>query len=48
MACGPPIGYVPETFLRDPADDTGVVDVTHWAAELRRAAGLRPRAGRDV
>ncbi|MGW4285478.1 hypothetical protein ACWEIK_00860 [Streptomyces sp. NPDC004673] len=47
-ACGPPIGYVPETFLRDPADDTGVVDVTQWAAELRRAAGLRPRAGRDV
>lgn len=45
---GPPVGYVPETFLRDPADDTGVVDVTHWAAELRRAAGLRPRAGRDV
>ncbi|MYQ45607.1 hypothetical protein GTW40_11120 [Streptomyces sp. SID4985] len=45
---GPGVGYVPETFLRDPADDTGVVDVTHWAAELRRAAGLRPRAGWDV
>ncbi|MDQ0992084.1 hypothetical protein [Streptomyces sp. V3I7] len=47
-ACGPPPGYVPETFLRDPADDTGVVDVTHWAAEVRRVAGMRPRAGRVV
>ncbi|MEU3843190.1 hypothetical protein AB0E88_24515 [Streptomyces sp. NPDC028635] len=44
---GPLPGYVPDTFLTTPAPDTGVVDVTRWAAEVRRAGGLRPRAGRN-
>ncbi|MFE1308639.1 hypothetical protein [Streptomyces sp. NPDC058755] len=35
---------IPETFLSGPAPD--VVDVTHWAAEVRAAGGLRPRGAR--
>lgn len=47
-AAGPLPGYVPDTFLTAPPQDTGVVDVTRWADEVRRAAGLRPKATRGV
>ncbi|MFF9814302.1 hypothetical protein [Streptomyces sp. NPDC014006] len=47
-AAGPLPGYVPDTFLTAPAQGTGVVDVTRWADEVRRAGGLRPKAARGV
>ncbi|WP_247195868.1 hypothetical protein [Streptomyces sp. GESEQ-35] len=36
---------IPETFLPSPVPEAGVVDVTHWADEVRRAGGLRSKAG---